>query len=122
MARILVIDDDEQMRSMLRQMLERAGHEVVLASNGLEGMRLYRQESTDLIITDIIMPEKEGLQTIRELKTEFPDLKVIAISGGGSKGNMDFLPVAKVFGAKRIVTKPFKSQVMLDIVDDVLEL
>lgn len=122
MARILVIDDDEQIRSMLRQMLERAGHHVFLASNGIEGIRLYRQEPTDLIITDIIMPEKEGLQTIRELRREFPALKVIAISGGGAKGNMDFLPAAKMFGAKRIITKPFKTRVMLNTVREVLEL
>ena len=91
MARILIIDDEEKFRKMLRQMLERAGHEVVEAPDGKEGVKLYREKLTDLIITDIFMPEKEGIQTIKELKRDFPEAKIIAISGGGRNGLFYFL-------------------------------
>jgi len=83
MARILVIDDDIQILEMLGQTLEREGYEVVDALDGKEGMRLYREAPTDLVITDIVMPEKEGVETIMELKRDFPDVKIIAMSGGG---------------------------------------
>ena len=94
MARILIIDDDEQVRRYLRKILEAQGHEVVAASDGKLGIELCREEPTDLIITDIFMPEKEGLETIGELRRDYPDVKIIAISGGGRTGNLDFLPLA----------------------------
>ncbi|MCH8809524.1 MAG: response regulator, partial [Proteobacteria bacterium] len=91
MARILIIDDEDELRSMLRQMLEQAGHEVTEAVNGAEGIRLYEQDRPDLIITDIIMPEKEGVETIIALRRADPDLPIIAISGGGRLDATDFL-------------------------------
>ena len=86
MARILIIDNDVQILNMLRQTLEREGYDVLKASNGKQGIRLHREEPVDLIITDIIMPEKEGIETILELKRDYPDVKIIAISGGGRTG------------------------------------
>ena len=83
MARILVIDDDYQVREMLRDTLEIAGYEVEVASDGREGLKLYHNRPTDMIITDIIMPNMDGLETITELQRNFPDTKIIAFSGGG---------------------------------------
>jgi DNA-binding NtrC family response regulator len=120
MATILVIDDDYQMRAMLQQMLMRAGHRVIEAANGREGLNLYRTEPTDLIITDLIMPEKEGIETIIELRKEFPSARIIAISGGGKTGILDFLPLAKKLGAVRTLSKPFERQAMVEAVQEVL--
>ncbi len=122
MARILIIDEEEQVRRYLRKILEAQGHEVVAASDGKLGIELCREEPTDLIITDIFMPEKEGLETIRELRRDYPDVKIIAISGGGRTGNLDFLPLAEKFGALRTLDKPFTRQEMLDAVQEVLDL
>jgi YesN/AraC family two-component response regulator len=83
MARILIIDDESQIRSMLRLMLERVGYEVVEAPDGIEGIRKYREKPADLIITDLIMPNKDGIGMIIDLKKEFPEVKIIAMSGGG---------------------------------------
>ena len=96
MARILVIDDDDQILRTLHQVLEMEGHEVVDASNGKEGIKLFRENGADLIITDIVMPEKEGLETIMELRRDFPDIKVIAISGGGRVDPESYLTLAVV--------------------------
>ena len=122
MARILVIDDDTDVRRMVRNMLDRAGHEVAEAPNGDIGTKMFRKEPFDLIITDIFMPEKEGLETIRELHREFPDLRIIAISGGGSVGHYSYLPLAKSFGATRTLSKPFSHQELLEIVNELLTL
>src|SRR5690349_14924753 len=120
MSRILIIDDDEQIRSLLRQMLERAGHEIIDASNGVEGMHIFRAENPDLVITDLIMPEKEGIETLTELRREFPTVPVIAMSGGGRLGTRDYLPIAKQLGARRTIAKPFSRDEMLEAVKSVL--
>ena len=83
MARILIIDDEPQIRSMLKLMLEREDYEVVEAPDGVEGIKVYRQNPADLIITDLIMPNKDGIGMIIDLKKEFPDVNIIAMSGGG---------------------------------------
>ena len=121
MARILVLDDDVQILEMLRQTLEREGYEVVDALNGKEGTRLYRETPTDLIITDVIMPEKEGIETIIELKRDFPDIKIIAISGGGQIAPETCLHLAKKLGAQRTFTKPVPRQDMIKAVKELLE-
>ncbi len=121
MARILVIDDDIQILEMLRQTLEHEGYEVIDAHDGKEGMKLYREAPTDLIITDIIMPEKEGIETIMELKRDFPDVKIIAISGGGRIGAKECLHLAKKLGAQRTFTKPVPRQDMIKAVKELLE-
>ncbi len=121
MARILIIDDEDQARNMLHQALERAGYEVVIARDGSEGIELFRSAPTDLIITDILMPEKEGLEIIMDLRREFPDVKIIAMSGGGHMGNLNFLEVAKRLGAQRTLQKPFGLQEVFQAVQELLQ-
>jgi CheY-like chemotaxis protein len=121
MTHILLIDDDEQFRTMLRQLMERNGYEVTEASGGKEGIRLYRESPTDLVITDLIMPGKDGIETIQELKKEFPDIKVIAISGGGRLGPQDYLHLAKMLGARRTLTKPINLTELLKAIEEILE-
>jgi CheY-like chemotaxis protein len=120
MARILIIDDDKMVLNMLRQVLEGAQHTVVEASNGAIAMRLWRDHPADLIITDILMPEKDGLEVIRELRRECPTVKVIALSGGSRKIHFDALDVAKRFGALSTLEKPFELKELLASVDTVL--
>ena len=120
MARILIIDDEDELRSMLRRMLEQAGHKVTEAVNGAEGIQLYKQDRPDLIITDIIMPEKEGVETIIALRRADPDLPIIAISGGGRLEATDFLTMTKKLGARRTLSKPFRRDQLLEAVDECL--
>jgi CheY-like chemotaxis protein len=121
MANILIIDDDNQFRTMLRKMIERNGYEVIEASDGKEGIKLYRKNPTDLIITDLIMPGKDGIETIQELKKDFPDIKIIAISGGGRLGPQDYLHLAKMLGAQRTLTKPIELPELLKTIKELLE-
>ena len=120
MARILVIDDEELARFTVREILESADHTVAEASNGADGLSKHRQDPFDLIVTDIIMPEKEGIETIIEMKNETPSLPVIAISGGGRTRNLDFLKIAEQMGADKILAKPFTEEELLDAVRTVL--
>lgn len=121
MARILVIDDEPDILLMLKKMLERAGYLVDMAINGNEGLELFNKFPVDLIITDIVMPEKEGLETIREIKRQKPDIKIIAISGGGRIDSTEYLSSARLFGASRIFQKPFKQKEMISAVKELLE-
>ena len=118
-AQILIIDDDHQIRRVLREILENANYSVIEACDGQEGLSTCRKETVDLVITDILMPGKEGLETIRELSQERPTLKVIAMSGGFS-GYFDVLEIAKKFGVTRALYKPFDNEMLLDTVRDVL--
>jgi DNA-binding response OmpR family regulator len=120
-ARILVIDDEDQPRQILQQALERAGYEVTTARDGSEGLRRFRAAPTDLVITDILMPEKEGLETIVDLRREFPAVKIIAISGGGRTGSLNFLDIAERLGAQRTLQKPFGLHEMLAVVHELLQ-
>ena len=120
MPRILVIDDEQYILLMLKKMLERAGFDVDIAINGEEGLRYYHKYPADLIITDIVMPEKEGLETIRELKSHNPDIKIIAISGGGRVDSKEYLESARLFGAKQVFSKPFKQAELLKAVQEML--
>jgi DNA-binding response OmpR family regulator len=121
MARILVIDDDDQIRAMLGQVLKREGHEVAQAPDGNVGMRLFREQGADLIITDIVMPEKEGIETIIELRNNFPEVKIIAMSGGGRMNADEYLALAKSLGVKATLTKPFELKELLAAVRALLE-
>lgn len=121
MARILVIDDEVQVRTMLRQMLERSGYEVMDAEDGEGAIQLHREQPADLIITDIIMPGKEGIATISELLRNFPELKIIAISGGGRIGPEEYLDIARRLGAMRTLTKPIERKELLEAVQELLE-
>ena len=116
MACILVVDDEELVRVTLRQMLEKAGHRVFEATNGIEALGAFEKCEADLVITDIIMPEKEGIETIMELRQRKPGLKIIAMSGGGRTGNTQYLHLAKSFGADNILPKPFKMCEVRDVV------
>lgn len=106
MAKILVMDDEPFILLMIKKMLEKEGHEVDLALNGNDGLELFEKFKPDLVITDIIMPQKEGLEIILELRKKYPDLKIIAISGGGRVGPDGYLPGAKLFGADMVFQKP----------------
>ena len=120
MATILLVDDNEQYRTMLHTVLSRAGYEVQEARDGKEACSVYGRRPTDLVITDLIMPEKEGLETIKELREKNPQVKIIAISGGGRANAEDYLRVAQGFGAQRILAKPFSHKELLEAVNQVL--
>ena len=120
MKRILIVDDDEPLRRLLSQALARAGYAVITAENGVAALRLYREEPVELVITDLIMPEKEGFETIMELRRIEPNLKIIAISGGGRVDAGDYLPTARHLGAARTLAKPFSFQEMLEAVKGLL--
>jgi DNA-binding NtrC family response regulator len=119
-ARILVIDDDIQVREMLREMLERVGHEVVDASDGTEGMKVFRKSPTDLVVTDIFMPDKDGIVTIQELKNEYPEVPIIALSGGGGFKRFDFLETARRLGASALLRKPVDWEELTETVSEML--
>jgi two-component system response regulator (stage 0 sporulation protein F) len=114
MATILIIDDQESIRALLRTTLEAAGYEVTEASNGRIGLELYRQEPPDLVITDILMPELNGLDMLMELTRQFLHVKVIAISGSGEGTKV--LDHAKLLGARRTFRKPFSMPQLLQAV------
>jgi CheY-like chemotaxis protein len=118
--RILLADDDATFRSMLEETLTRLGHHVVVATNGNEALALYREDAIDLVITDLIMPEREGLDTIRELRRVAPDVKIIAMSGGGRTGPTTYLQIAKQFGAAAVLFKPFSHQQLKAAIADAL--
>ena len=109
MARILVIDDDDAVRATIRRVLERAGYLVEVAVNGADGIRFYRAAPHDLVITDLYMPEKEGIETIQELRAERPDLPILAVSGG-ILGDKSGLTDAELFGASATLAKPFTTE------------
>ena len=119
MAHILIIDDDTSILNLLRMILEKAGYAVLAASNATEGLAHYRTFPADLIITDLIMPGKEGLMMIADLVEEYPEVKVIAMSGGSKKvGPHDYLATAKDFGACSILPKPFEPNDLLRAVQE----
>jgi CheY-like chemotaxis protein len=119
--RILIIEDEDSVRAVLVDALHDAGYDVLEASNGKEGINLYREAPTDLIITDLIMPEKEGLGTIMELRCDSPHVKIIAMSGGGMSSGNDYLRIAQKLGAKRTLSKPFDLEDFLHTVREVIE-
>jgi CheY-like chemotaxis protein len=118
MPRILIIDDEEQIREVLRTVLERVGYDVEEAANGSEGLRLYADNEFDLVVTDIIMPEKGGIDTIMDLRRDYPNCKIIAISGGGMCGEVSYLDMAIGVGADRAIGKPFVLDEFLEAVRD----
>jgi DNA-binding NtrC family response regulator len=121
-AHVLIIDDDRAFRSMLRLALELAGHRVQEAADGFQGIRSHRAQPADVILCDLFMPEKEGLETIRDLQSDDAGVKIIAMSGGSPQGPMDFLPLAAQFGAARTLHKPFDLKQLLTAIDDVLSI
>ena len=120
MARILIIDDDVPVRRIICRMLEREGYDVIEASDGDLGVKMYSDQPTDLVITDIVMPNKEGLETIKELKKKYPDVKIIALSGGGQIPGRHYLQLAKKLGALCTFEKPFNWQQLIKSVNEIL--
>lgn len=122
MATILLVEDDEGVRDILHKTLVAAGHDVEDAVNGNLAIAAYRRQPRDLVITDLVMPEKDGLETIMELRRLNPAVKIIAISGGGRTLGLGqlYLDTARTFGAGRILAKPFSSTALLTAVSEVL--
>lgn len=121
MTHILVIEDEDQVRSFLHKILEQEGYEVSDAPNGAVGMKIQRESPAELIITDIIMPEKEGIEIIMEIKKDFPGTKIIAISGGGQAGINTYLDMAKKLGAHSVLAKPFEIKEIISETNRLLE-
>jgi CheY-like chemotaxis protein len=121
MALILIIEDDDQIRDVLRIMLEREGYEIIEARNGLEGLKKFRENAVDLIITDIIMFGKDGVTTIMEVRKDSPAVKIIAISGGARIGPDVYLQLADKVGADRTLKKPIDRIELLKTIDDLLK-
>ena len=119
--RILVIDDEPEIRKLFVQKLAGRGYEIIEACDGKEGLKLYHETRPDLVITDLVMPEKEGLETITELKREFPNVKIIAISGGGRNVPDCYLHVAKNLGADRTFPKPIDWPELIKTVRELLK-
>ena len=120
MARILIIDDDDIIRRMLSLMLTKAGYDVLDAADGKEGLKQFRENEIDLVITDLIMPEKEGIEMIMELKNDFPDVKIIAMSGGAQMGPEGYLQLADALGAQRTLKKPIARDDLLGAIEEIL--
>ncbi|MEX0696951.1 MAG: response regulator [Dongiaceae bacterium] len=120
MARILIVDDDEQIRRLLAKLLGRAGYSVDVAENGRQAVRMMGKEPADLVITDIMMPDQDGIQTILELKREKPNVKIMAISGGGSVVPGSYLDQAEKLGADRVLAKPLQLDEVLEAVVELL--
>jgi len=120
MARILVIDDEKIIRTVVYRYLSKMGHEVELAEDGAIGVAKFRANPTDLVITDIIMPNKEGIETIAELKNEFPEVKIIAMTGGGKAGPRNYLKLARRFGASDTYIKGGDWLPLCDMVEKLL--
>lgn len=117
---ILIIDDDQSLRDSLRRTLRREGYTVMEAAEGGEGIKIIQNHSIDLVLVDLFMPGKEGLETILELRRSYPNLKIIAMSGGGEKRHMDVLKAAKVMGARRVLAKPFSREDLIEALNDLL--
>lgn len=120
MSRILLIDDNDFFRSMVSAVLRSVGHELVEAADGAQGLILHGAGGFHLVITDLIMPEKEGIETIVELRRREPSLPILAMSGGGRLSAEGYLHTAVKVGARHVLAKPFSSFDLLDVVDRLL--
>lgn len=120
MKKILIIDDEQPVQKMLKRLLEKNDYTVIQADNGNEGIKKFKRHTPDLVITDLIMPEKEGLETIRELKGIKPEVKIIAISGGGLNDPKMYLDLASKFGAANTFSKPVDNEVLLSTLHEML--
>ena len=121
MPRILLIEDDDELRKVIAQSLEHAGHEVSQAADGRQGLDIFHVANFDLVLTDLVMPGKEGVETIIELRRENPDLKIIAMSGGMPRSSF-YLNLAGHLGAQRTLAKPFTPTELLGVINEVLAL
>ena len=123
MARILVIDDEPHIRILIESFLIQDGHQVDQAKNGTEGLKLIERNSYDLVITDVVMPEKDGLEVLMGLKGHVPRMRIIVMSGGGDRLNIqELLNMAKLMGADRVLPKPLDFTALQAVVKEVLEI
>jgi CheY-like chemotaxis protein len=122
MCRVLIIEDNEILRHVVQRTLVAAGHEVQEAADGKAGLAAYRQQPSDVVITDIVMPDTEGLETIRELRRHDPAVKIIAMSGGGLGASGGYLKLARQFGARWILAKPFSGDDLRNVVAEAASL
>ncbi|HSE58944.1 MAG TPA: response regulator [Nitrospiraceae bacterium] len=121
MASVLIVDDEDQIRTLMRAALERAGFQVQEAADGKEALASYRRQPFDLVIMDILMPDQDGLESIIQLRREFPSVKVIAITGGSDMiGVLNFLEVARMLGARRTLQKPFDLAALVEAAESEL--
>jgi CheY-like chemotaxis protein len=122
MAKILVIDDLEEMRDTIKEILEREGHTVTLAPNGELGEELFRQDPVGLIITDVLMPGQDGVSTMTRIRKDYPDVRVIAYSGGGPEASIKAATtVVKAMGADVTLRKPFKREKLIAAVNKLVK-
>ncbi len=124
MAKILVVDDEPNMRLIIKEIMERDGYEVTEACDGNEALSALENHGNDidLVITDLVMPKKNGLDLIMEITTKHPTLKILAMSGGGGlNGRFDYMPIAELVGAKAILAKPFKMDDLKAAITDILQ-
>ncbi len=115
---ILLVEDDEELRATLREMLEMEGYEVVEAGDTENAIRLYREKPLDIIITDIMLPGESGIALIEKLRCDYPEVGIIAITGFSAVDKKDFLRMAKILGAKKVLRKPFGRQEILEMVEE----
>ena len=120
MARILLIDDEEPVRTLLRKMLEQFGHTVIEARGGTEGLALFPHAHVELVITDIVMPDKDGLEVLRELRRMDPSVKILAISGADVDRRAVYLNTARLMGAATVLAKPFVADQLRAAIDELL--
>ena len=120
MPNILLVDDNAGLLKMQAEFLRSAGYVVTTAANGKEALRLTQEQAFDLVVTDLVMPEKEGIETIIELRRKIPAMKIIAMSGGGRGDAKDYLIVAQKLGAAKTLAKPFSGKELVEAVASVL--
>lgn len=119
-SRILVIDDEEMIRDIVMSVLAHAGYEVFCAGNGNEGLEILKTQDVDLVVTDILMPEKEGIETIVEIRKSRPKIRIVAVSGGGRANNLHPLQIAGKIGADKTLPKPFEPDELLAMVQGLI--
>ena len=122
MARFLIIDDDADIGQIVQMILELNGHEAAVSTDAETGVKIQTARPADILITDIFLPEKDGLEIIRQFQEKFPEVSIIAMSGGGETlRSLTYLSSAREIGAVHVIRKPFEKEALLAVVNDVLD-